>query len=1039
MTSRLAGFVDTHGRALALVFLSFALAGLAFTFRLPISLFPQTDFPRIVILVDNGIAPVDVQMLTVTRPIEEAIRSVPGITDVRSVTGRGSSEISVVFRWDVDILNALHLTQGKIAQIQPTLPPDARFYINRLTFSAFPMIGFSVISPKRSQAELYDLAYYQIAPRLYRLPGVAEARITGGRPPEYHVLVDPEKLNSYGIPLTKVADAIRKTNVIGAAGMVQENYRLYLTTVTGLIKDKGQIEGVVVDTIKGSPVYVRNLARVVNAERPVYTIVTADGLPAVLVNVHQQPDGNAVEIADSVNLELQQIRKTLPPDIQLNVFYDQSVNVRDSIGSVTESILIGLGLSILVLIGFLKSWRTTLVAGLVIPVSALIAVVLLKLFNMSFNMMTLGGVAACIGVVIDDAIVMVENITVHLAQGRPPREAAMSAVHELTPALIGSTLTPIVVFVPLVFLGGITAVFFRALAATLVTALLASLLLAIFLTPTLARLFFKPLPAGAATAEPAVNEAELAEAGHAGEGRVMRRLTARYEGALQWSLSHARLILLASLAVVAASALIYFNLGSGFLPGMDEGAFVLDYLMPPGTSLEETNRVLNHVESFLKETPEIGNYSRRTGAQLGLFLTEPNSGDLLIRLKRDRKRSSEEIISELRDKIAEAEPALTVEFVHILEDMIGDLAQSPQPIEIKVYHPDDKVYRDVAHDIAEWLEKKNAKGEVSVKGVVDVEDRTIAIGPSHNFRVNPEKAGLAGFGVEDVRNLEAAMVDGELASQMIRDNRLVGIRVRYPAEYRASGDKLKSLLLTSPSGNTVPLSSVADLEPEETTYEIQRDNLRNLSTVTARLEGRDLGSAVEEIKRRLFKEVNIPPGVEIEFGGQYLIQQESFRGLTMVLLGSILLIFIILVFEFRSFSHPIAILAATILCGFGALLALWLTKTPLNVSSFMGAIMVIGIVHKNGILMLDSEQHFTALGMPLQKAIFQAGRRRLRPILMTALATIFGMLPLALGIGSGAEILRPLAIAVIGGVTVSMLLSLLVTPALFYLLRERGL
>jgi CzcA family heavy metal efflux pump len=1030
MTAWIAHFVDAHGRALALVFLSFALAGLAFIFRLPISLFPQTDFPRIVILVDNGITPVDVQMLTVTRPIEEAIRSVPGITDVRSVTGRGSSEISVVFRWDVDILNAMHLAQGKIAQIQPTLPPDARFYINRLTFSAFPMIGFSVISPKRSQAELYDLAYYEIAPRLYRLPGVAEARITGGRPPEYHVLVEPEKLNSYGIPLTKVADAIRKTNVIGSAGMVQENYKLYLMTVTGLLKSKEQIEDLVVDVIKGAPVYVKNLARVAPAERPVYTIVTADGLPAVLVNVHEQPDGNAVEIADAVNLELQQIRKTLPPDIQLNVFYDQSTNVRDSIGSVTESILIGLGLSILVLVGFLKGWRATLVAGLVIPISALIAVVLLKLFNMSFNMMTLGGIAACIGVVIDDAIVMVENITVHLAMGQTARAAAMSAVRELTPALIGSTLTPIMVFVPLVFLGGITAVFFRALASTLVTALLASLLLAVLLTPTLARLFFKRREEEDSTKAP---EADLAEAEQAGEGRLMRWLTARYEWALQWSLRHVRLVLLTSLVVVAGSALIYFNLGSGFLPEMDEGAFVLDYLMPPGTSLEETNRVLNHVESFLKETPEVSNYSRRTGAQLGLFLTEPNSGDLLIRLKRDRKRSSEEVIEELRDKIEESEPALTVEFVHILEDMIGDLAQSPQPIEIKVYHPDDKVYREVAGEIAEWLEKK------SVRGVVDVEDRTVAIGPSRNFRVNLEKAGMAGFGVEDVRNLQAAIVDGELASQMIRDNRLVGIRVRYPAEYRTSSDKLKGLLLTSPNGTTVPLSSIADLEPEETSYEIQRDNLRNLSTVTARLEGRDLGSAVDEIKQRLYKEVRIPPGVEIEFGGQYLIQQESFRGLTMVLLGSVLLIFIILVFEFRSFSHPIAILAATVLCGFGALLALWLTHTALNISSFMGAIMVIGIVHKNGILMLDSERHYTSMGIPLQKAIFQAGRRRLRPILMTALATIFGMLPLAFGVGTGAEILRPLAIAVIGGVAVSILISLLVTPSLFFLLKERGL
>ncbi len=1021
-TSGLSRFVDVHGRALVLVFLSFALAGLVFTFRTPISLFPQTDFPRIIILVNNGIQPVDVQMLTVTRPIEEAVRAVPGITNVRSVTSRGGSEVSVLFRWDVDILHALHLVQGRIAQIQPNLPPDSRFYINRLTFSAFPMIGFSITSPKRSTAELYDRAYYEISPRLYRLPGVAETRIVGGRPLEYHVLVEPEKLNGYGIPLTKVVEAIRKTNLVGSAGMVQENYKLYLTTVTGLLKQKGQIEDVVVDVVKGTPVYIKNLARVETGEKPIYNVVTADGLPAVLVNVVQQPDGNAVEIADAVNQELREIRKALPPDIQLGIFYDQSLNVRDSIASVTESILIGLALSIAVLILFLKSWRTTFVAALVIPIAVLIAVVFMKLFNMSFNVMTLGGIAACIGVVIDDAIVMVENIVVHLSLGQSPREAAMSAIAELTPALIGSTLTPIMVFAPLVFIGGITAVFFRALALTLVTSLLASLFLAIFFTPVLARVLFK---------QRGTTTLNIEEAEQAGEGRILRWLTSRYAAALHWSLRHARLTLLASAVVVAAMVWLYFHIGSGFLPEMDEGAFVLDYKMPEGTSLEEGSRVLGQVERILKATPEIESYSLRLGARLALATAEPNFGDFLIKLKRDRRRPTDEVISELRRKIAESQPVLEVEFPFILEDLISDLMASPEPIEIKIFHPDDATYREAAKQVAEWLPKVN--------GVVDIADRTTLIGPARNFRVNLEKARLAGFNVQDVLDLQTAILDGEVASQMIRDNRMIGIRVRYPAEYRSSSDKLKGLLLTSPNGATVPLSSIADLETDEATYEIRRDNLRNFSAVTARLEGRDLGTAVDEIKRRIRKEVNLPPGTEIEYGGQYQIQQESFQGLTTVLLMSILLIFIILVFEFRSFSHPIAILIATILCGFGALLALYFTGTALNISSFMGAIMVIGIVHKNGILMLDSEQHFTGQGLELREAIFQAGRRRLRPILMTALATIFGMLPLAWGVGSGAQLLQPLAIAVIGGVTVSMILSLLVTPVIFYLLRKRGL
>jgi CzcA family heavy metal efflux pump len=821
-----------------------------------------------------------------------------------------------------------------------------------------------------------------------------------------------------------VVDAIRNTNLIESSGMVQENYHLYLTTVTGLIRQKEQIENIVVDVAKGTPVLIKNLAQVVPGEQPVSNIVTANGQPAVLVNVLQQPDGNAVDIANAVNRELTEIRKTLAPDIHLSVFYDQSTLVRDSIGSVRDSIIIGLLLSIAVLIAFLKNWRTTVVAAIVIPIATLIAIVFMKLFNLSFNLMTLGGLAASIGVVIDDAIVMVENIMVHMSLGQQPREAAKNAIHELTPALIGSTLTPIMVFVPLVFLGGITAVFFRALAFTMATALLASLFLAIFFTPVLAGFFLKHTRV--------TGHADLAEAEQAGEGRILRFLTARYERALHWVLLHTGAVLLIALGVIVVAAFVYFQLGSGFLPEMDEGAFVLDYIMPPGTSLQETNRVLLHIERFLKETPEIESYSRRTGARLALAIAEPNTGDFLIKLKKNRKRSLDEVTDELRTKITTSEPAIEVEFPHILEDLVGDLAWSPQPIEIKVFHDNEATYKEVAKRIEEWLPK--------ISGVVDVVNQTFVIGPAANFRVDLEKAQRAGFSVRDVADLESAILDGQVASDMIRGgNRLIGIRMRYPAEYRSSIEKLKALQITSPTGQTVPLSSIAELEMDEGMTEVRRDNLRNTSAVTAHLSGRDLGSAMKEIQDRIYKEVPMPQGTEIEFGGLYKVQRESFFGLTQVLFASIILIFIILVFEFRSFSHPIAILAATILCTSGSLFALFLTHTTLNISSFMGTIMVVGIVHKNGILMLDSEKAFSAQGLPLREAIFQAGRRRLRPIAMTALATMFGMLPLAIGIGSGAEMLQPLAIAVIGGVAISMVLSLLVTPAIFYVLREEGL
>lgn len=1021
MIKSIASFVEHHSGALVLVVLALALAGVALIAQIPISIFPETDFPRVVILVDNGIAPVDVQMLTVTRPIEESVRMVPGVTTVRSVTSRGSTEINVFFRWNVDILNALHLVQGRIAQISSSLPPDTHFYINRLTFSVFPMIGFSITSPKRPLTELWEMAYYTITPRLYGLPGVAEAKIVGGRLPEFHVIPDPRKLNAYGMSLTKLSDAIRTTNTITPSGYLQDNHRLYLTAVTGLMQQKSQIENTVVNVINGTPVQISDIAKVVPSERPTYNIVTANGKNAVLVNVLQQPDGNAVSIADAVNKELQNIRQMLPKDVNLSVFYDQSILVRQAISGVTESIIIGLFLSVLVLFAFLKNFRMTAIAAIVIPVAALIAIIFMSLFKMSFNLMTLGGIAACIGVVIDDAIVMVENISVHLSLGKSPSEASLTAIQELTPALIGSTVTPMVVFVPLVFLGGITAVFFKALALTLVTALAASLLLAIFFTPVLARLFLKR-PKGQI-------ESDLESAEQAGEGRIMRWVTGRYEWMLAWALGHSKSILTGAVAVLGITVFLFLQLGSGFLPDMDEGAFIIDYRMPAGTSLQETNRVLLHVESFLRQTPEVESYSRRTGARLALAIAEPNTGDFLVKLKQVRNRSLEEITSELRRKVAKAEPVLEVEFAHILEDLVGDLTWAPQPIVVKISNPDPQVFKQVAKEVTKWLPR--------VKGVVDVVNQTIVIGPAMNFRIDPVKAARAGFSVTDVANLEASIVDGQLASNMIRGQREIGIRVRYPAEDRQNAGTLEHLLITSPTGITMPLSDVAQLEIQQDQTEIRRENLSNLTEVTARLEGRDLGSAMNEIKTRLFKEVTLPLGTTIDFGGLYQVQQESFAGLIRVFLASILLIFIVLTFEFRSFSHPTAILAATLLCTSGSLFALFCTGMTLNITSLMGIIMVIGIVQKNGILLLDSEQHFSEQGMELNEAVFHAGRRRLRPIVMTALATIFGMLPLALGVGSGAQLLQPLAIAVLGGVAVSMVLSLFITPVLFSVLRRR--
>ncbi|MCB1021226.1 MAG: efflux RND transporter permease subunit, partial [Acidobacteria bacterium] len=882
-----------------------------------------------------------------------------------------------------------------------------------------PMVGFSLTSPDRSLSELWELAYWDIAPQLYRIPGVMEARIVGEREPEYHVVVDPEKLNRYNLSLTAVVDAIRSTNIIAAGGMIQENYHLYLTTVTGLMRSPSEIEQTVVAVFQGDPVTIANIGKVVPGERPVYNIVTADGKPAVLINVLQQPDGNALQVAREVNERIASIERTLPEDIDLATFYDQSILVRDSILGVRDAILIGLLLSIGVLMAFLKDWRTTFVAAAVIPLSLLIAVVFMRWFGLSFNLMTLGGMAACVGIVIDDAIVMVENISVHMAMGQSRSEAARSAVTELTPALIGSTLTPIMVFAPLIFLGGVTAVFFRSLAATMVTALLASLFLAIFLTPVVSARILRVRQEHAETLEEAEQE---------GEGRFMRAIAERYDRVLAWSLQHSRLVGLALALVVAGSGAIYLQLGSGFLPEVDEGAFVLDYVMPSGTSLEETDRVLRHVEQILLDTPEVESYSRRTGARLALAIAEPNTGDFLVKLRSFPRRPLSEVTDEIRDRIVSSEPAIEVEFPHILEDLIGDLAWSPEPIEIQVSHPNPATALAIGEQVEDWLG--------TVPGVVDVMNQNVVIGPTVSFRVDPVKASRAGFSTQDVADLQAVMLDGVRASETVVRNRVYGVRVRYPEGHRGSSRKLEAALVTSSTGATVPLSSIADVTIEEGQREIHRYNLKEAVVVTAQLSGRDLGSTMAEIQRRLRGELSLPADADIEYGGIYQIQRESFRGLAQVLVGAVLLIFIILVFEFRGLAQPLAILAATVLCASGSLASLWLTGSTLNICSFMGMIMVVGIVHKNGILLLDSEQYFREQGLGLAESIARAGRRRLRPIVMTALATILGMAPLALGVGAGAQILQPLAIAVLGGVAVSLVLSLVATPVIYYQLRR---
>jgi CzcA family heavy metal efflux pump len=1004
--------------SLPIVFISIALClgGVYAAFTISSSVFPQTNFPRVVILVDNGVMPADEMMATITRPIEEAMKDIRGVVTVRSATGRGAAEISVFFTWKVPMIESELYVLSRLSQIRGSLPATAETSVFRLTFSAFPIIGVSLTSNTRGITELWETARYNLKLRFLRIPGVARVDLVGGRTPEYHIVVDPLRLSAARLSLSQITDALTANNFVASAGMHEENHTLYLTVVDGRLHTIPDIENFTVAILDGRPIRVKDVARVERGPEPVFNVVTADGESAVLLNVRSQPDGSTLDIAKALKAQLRELKRELPPDMKLAFFYDQSEIVRASVASVWEAILFGLILSVFILFFFLKHWDTTLVATLVIPVTVLITLLSMKLAGLTFNLMTLGGIAAAIGLVIDDAIVVVEAIHTKLLTGMDRLKAVQSAIDEIFRPLVGSTLTPVVVFIPLAFLEGITGVFFRALALTMVVSLLMSLLLAVTLTPSLATWLIRS------------RKTENSPAPKDLVGPWLRKIIEIYETGVRWALRHGWSTLGVCGLVLLAGIFLYTRLDSEFLPPMDEGGFVIDYFTPPGTSLAETHRQLLEAEKILRTMPELESYSRRTGARLALSIAEPNTGDFLVKLKTDRKRKTEDVISELRRRFNTELPGLTWEFPGILGDLIGDLMWAPQPIEVKLFSTDQS-----------WLEKKAPEVEERIKkiaGVVDTFNGLVYTGPTISLRLRGLDARRFGLTSDDIAAAVNMALLGRTASSVLEGDRVVEIRVKVDPSRLGRLAALRELPLRTPGGSLIKLSQVVDIVEEPGQLELRREDSRQDVAVTARLEGRDMGSAMAEIRDTLNKDASIPPGT-IEYGGLYEQQQKSFRNLLFVLLMAIFLVFTVLLLEFGSFAEPVAIVFGAILAMFGTVLALWLTGTSLNVVSLLGAIIGIGIVAKNGILMLDFVKHLRAEGLDLAEALVRSGRRRLRPVLMTSLAAALGMLPLAYGIGSGADMLKPLAIAVIGSLCISVLLSLVATPTLYFLI-SRG-
>ena len=1026
-----------HSKPVIFLILTVALLGAYLAFTIPVSVFPATNFPRVLIAVDNGVMPIDQMMVTITRPVEEAVNSVPGLQEVRSITSRGSAEIDLFFDWNVDMFQTLQYVNAAISRVQPELPSAATVVANRMTFASFPIMGYSLTSSNVLPTQLWEMATYEIKPRLNRLDGVSTVLVQGGQEPEFHIVPDPSKLLTAGVTVTDILDTMRRTNLIDSPGLFESNHHLVLGLVSGQVRTPSEIAQTVVrSTVAGIPVRVGDVADVIENVKPVYTIVTANAKPAVLLNINRQPDSNTVEVANEVHAEVAEIQKSLPPGIQIRPFYDQSIIVGDAIKSVRDAILLGLILASVILVVFLRDWGTSIVAGLVIPVTVLVTFVALKLLHQSFNLMTLGGLAAAVGLVIDDAIVVVENIVLHRDAGQTRLQAIHSALREITVPLIGSTVTPVVVFLPLISITGVTGTFFRALAVTMTVSLFTSLALALTWAPNLAQSLIgrHAVPAKPVQEEPEEESiTRLLAAEESSLSGFFQKIVDFHQRWLRRALGKPLWLAGGAVLLIIVSIVCYRFSGSDLLPEMDEGGFVLDYIMPAGSSLAETNRVISHVEQMLREVPEVESTSRRTGLQLGLAaVTEANTGDISVKLKEKRGRGIDEIISEVREKIQQQEPALDVEFTQVLQDMINDLTGEPEPVEIKLFSPDGALLEQWAPTVADAIHK--------IPGVVDVLngiENTIS-GPATTFQIDPSVAARASFTPEEIATDFSAILEGEPAvTPVISNDRAYTVRVRFPPANRLSLAAMRDTLLTSSSGRTATLGALATVTELPGQTEIRRENLQRDVVVSARLEGTDLGSAMSAVQKTV-DGLHLPSGIRVVYGGTYEQQQKSFRDLILVLILAILLVFITLLFEFRTFAAPVAILASALLSTSGVFIALLCTGTTFNVSSFMGMIMVIGIVAKNGILLLDADQKFRSLGFSAQDAMLQASRRRLRPIVMTALATIAGMLPLAFALGAGSQMLQPLAIAVIGGILISMVLSLVITPAVHYYLSHEA-
>ncbi|MBS1509248.1 MAG: efflux RND transporter permease subunit [Bacteroidetes bacterium] len=1005
-------FFQSHKNPITVVLVLIILGGFFAYSKMQSSLFPEITFPKIKIIADGGLQPVNKMMVSVTRPLENAIKQIPDLKSIRSTTSRGSCEISAFIDWKADVDLSQQRIESKIAEIRNTLPADVSITVEKMNPSILPVMGYTLESHDKSPIELKQLAVYTIKPFLSQVDGVAEIRIIGGKTKEYWLQLNAQRMSSLGVTPDAVTNALNATNFIRSNGYLADYRYLYLTVTDATVHSIEDLQNIVLSNNGKRIIYLKDVAAVEIKEAVEYTKINANGHDGILVAVIKQPNANLVAISTAMEQQVVALKKILPKGVSIKPYYIQADFVNESIKSVSDSLWIGLLLAIIVAIIFLRSVKASVTILITIPVTLGLTLIVLYAIGYTFNIMTLGAIAAAIGLIIDDAIVVVEQI--HRTHEEHPLETNSTLVRKalqyLFPAMVGSSISTIVIFIPFILMSGVAGAYFKVLTDTMIITLVCSFFVTWIGLPVVYLLLSRKKRDSA---------------------KLQQQPAAHTVKSQRWVAFFIHKPYL-SMVIVAALAwsvyLILPKLETGFLPEMDEGSIVLDYSSPPGTSLEETDRMLREAEKIITAVPEVEAYSRRTGTQMGFFITEPNRGDYLIQLKKKRDKTTEEVINDIRKQIEATQPALRIEFGQVIGDMLGDLTTSVEPVEIKIFGDDNTKLQELSHEVSEIVN--------GIKGAADVFDGVVIAGPS--VSIEPDYTKLAQFGLTPA-NLQyqvQTFMEGNITGSIFEKEQVNTVRIVYPGSRKISVADLSRLQIFLPNGKLKPITELATVKVNAGDAEIQRQDLQSMGVITARLDNRDLGSAMKDIQSAIQAKITLPIGYHIEYGGAYADQQQSFKELLMILITASMLVFGVILFLFKDFKVAMLILCIAVLGISGSYMALYFTGTPLNVGSYTGLIMIVGIIGENAIFTFlqfkESLEHKT-----VDESIIYSISTRLRPKLMTALGAIIALLPLALGIGTGAQLHQPLAIAVIGGFIIALPLLLIVLPSFLKLLYKK--